>query len=73
MAEEASAVERELQWITKTLERIERSLDKLPGDARELYVTKTEFEPVKRLVYGVAILILSSVVMAIIAQVVVSK
>lgn len=52
---------------------MERSLEKLPTDSERIYVTKVEFDPVKRLVYGVVMLILSAVVMAIIAQVVVSK
>lgn len=63
----------DLEWIKKTLEEIKRALAELPPATAQLYVTKTEFEPIKRLVYGVAALILASVIMALIAQVVVSR
>jgi len=68
-----NGTERDLEWIKKTLEEIKTNLAALPPASAALYVTKAEFEPVKRLVYGVVMLILSTVVMAIIAQVLVSK
>lgn len=70
---ESTGIERDLEWIKKALEEIKGDLDKVAPAAAYLYVTKAEFEPVKRLVYGVVGLILASVVMALIAQVVVSK
>lgn len=69
----ATATERDLEWIKKTLEEIKGDLSKVAPAVADVYVTKAEFEPVKRLVYGVVMLILSAVVMALIAQVVVSK
>lgn len=68
-----TGTERDLEWIKKTLEEIKVALAALPPAAAQLYVTKAEFEPIKRLVYGVVALILASVVMALIAQVVVSR
>lgn len=71
--DQSTATERDLEWIKKTLEEIKMTLAALPPATAQLYVTKAEFEPIKRLVYGVVGLILASVVMALIAQVVVSK
>lgn len=70
---ESTGTERDLEWIKKTLEEIKVAVAELPPAAAQLYVTKAEFEPIKRLVYGVAGLILASVVLALIAQVVVSR
>lgn len=75
--EQFAAIESDLRWITKTLEKIERNIDKQPADAALLYVTKAEFEaklaPLQRVVYGLVTLILSAVVMAAISQVLISK
>lgn len=71
--EQLAAIKNDLLWITKTLAEMKGDFAKVSSDAERLYVTKAEFEPVKRLVYGVVMLILSAVVMALIAQVVVSK
>lgn len=71
--EPPTAIERDLEWIKKTLETMERGLEKIPTDTERIYVTKAEFEPIKRVVYGIVTLILSAVVMAIVAQVLVSK
>lgn len=70
---DGSATERDLEWIKKTLEEIKLTLVAQSSQAAQLYVTKAEFEPIKRLVYGVVGLILASVVMALVAQVVVSR
>lgn len=57
--------------ILKTkVEYIERGIDSIKGqlaDMQKRYITKEEFEPVKKIVYGLVSLILVSVIGAIVA------
>lgn len=54
-------------------EKIDGKLDKLAENIERKYVTKTEFTPVKQIVYGLVSLILLTVVAAVIATVVKAK
>jgi len=52
----------DMEYVKKTLEKIDRRL--------ELdYITKTEFEPIKKIVYGLVMLVLTAVVGAIVSLV----
>jgi hypothetical protein len=57
---------RLLTEIDKKVTRLEVLLERVSKD----YVTQAEFEPVKKLVYGVTGLLLSAVVVAVVALVV---
>ena len=52
------------------LERMQRDLKDLKDESREQYVTKTQFEPVQRLVYGMVGLVLIAVITALMAIIV---
>ena len=53
-----------------TLKDVYELIGQLREDIKETYVTKAEFNPVKACVYGFIGLILTSIVVALIAQVV---
>jgi len=52
------------------LERMQQDLKELKHESREQYVTKTQFEPIQKLVYGMVGLVLVAVVTAILAIVI---
>ena len=52
------------------LERMQRDLTDLKHESREQYVTKAQFEPVQKLVYGMVGLVLEAVITALLAIVV---
>lgn len=56
-----------------TLKDVYQQIDLLRQDIEERYVTYKEFKPVKGLVYGFVILILTAVATALVAQVVTAK
>lgn len=71
--EAPNAHERLVSQIARIDERtisIDESIKEIKADLSSHYVTKQEFEPIKKLVYGVAALILSTVVVAVLALVV---
>lgn len=49
------------------LERMQRDLKELKDESREQFVTKIEFEPIQRLVYGMVGLVLLSVLTGLLA------
>ena len=49
------------------LERMQRDLKELKDESRDQFVTKVEFEPIQRLVYGMIGLVLLSVLTALMA------
>lgn len=56
--------------LRKDLEYIKNEVSNLRSDIHDGYITKTEFEPVQRLVYGMVSIILVAVVGALIALVI---
>lgn len=56
-----------------TIRDVYEQIDKLRQDIEENYVSKVEFTPIKILVYGFVGLLLTAVVGALIAQVVIAK
>ena len=52
------------------LERMQNDLNDLKKESREQYVTKIQFEPIQRLVYGMVGLILIAVLTALLAIVI---
>lgn len=56
-----------------TIRDVYEQIDKLRQDIEENYVSKAEFTPVKILVYGFVGLLMTAVVGALIAQVVIAK
>lgn len=67
--EELRGLHELLRDIDKKVTRLETLLETFQKD-QEHFITRTEFEPVKKLVYGVTSLILSGVVVALVALVV---
>ena len=59
--------------MSTTLSNVEKDISELKKDLREQYVTRTEFEPVQRLVYGLVGLVLVAVVSALIGLVVIGQ
>ena len=53
-----------------TIKDVYEQVDKLREDIRETYVTKVEFNPVRAIAYGFVALLMTTVLGAIIAQVV---
>ena len=52
--------------VYELIERLEQKIDKT-------YVTKTEFKPVRAIVYGFTALILTSVLGAVLAQIIIAR
>ena len=52
------------------LERMQKDLRDLKDESRDQYVTKIQFEPIQRLVYGMVGLILIAVITALMAIVI---
>jgi len=52
----------DMDYVKKTLEKIDRRLE-------ANYVTKLEFEPIKKIVYGLVMLVLTTVVVALVSVV----
>lgn len=61
--------EKQLSNIAKDIFYIRRDLDKISIVIEKDYVTKDQFEPVKRIVYGLVSIILVAVVGAVVALV----
>ncbi|EAB4417279.1 hypothetical protein D7B12_17770 [Salmonella enterica] len=62
----------DLKRLTENVIRLQEKVSNLESGVREL-VSKAEFTPVKLVVYGLAGTVLSSVLMALIATVVIRK
>lgn len=56
--------------MANDIEYIKKSLTKIDTKLEGEYVTKTEFDPVKRIVYGLVAIVLTAVVGALVALVV---
>lgn len=56
--------------IQKDIEYLTREITKLTKQVENNFVTKAEFEPIKKLVYGLVGLILTSVVVAVLTVVI---
>jgi anthranilate phosphoribosyltransferase len=59
-----------LKFINEGLAEIKGDVKSMKDDVKECYVTKVEFDPIKRLVYGAVGVILLAVIGAVIALVV---
>lgn len=57
--------------IKQDLEYIARSVNKIEKKLEDDYVTKTEFDPIQRLVYGMVGLVMVTVLGALLAMVVI--
>jgi len=55
--------------MAKDVGYIKAKVDSIEKDIKADYVSRTEFEPIKKLVYGMVTLILSGVVVAVISLV----
>lgn len=64
------STETQIAVIATTVKNIEKDVDEIKTKLDENYITKSEFEPVKRVVYGLVALILSAVVIAVVALVI---
>lgn len=53
--------------LQKDVEYIKKSLDELKKNQNHNFVTKAEFEPIKKIIYGLVGLILAGVVTSILA------
>jgi hypothetical protein len=61
-----AVVANDVEHIKKSVDRIEKRFDNLDSQ----YVEKSEFEPVKKVVYGVVALILTAVIGALVGLVI---
>ena len=59
-----------LAVISKTLEYIKEELDEIKEKLDSHYVTRTEFDPIKKIVYGIVGSVLLGVVAALISLVI---
>lgn len=55
-------IQRDIDYIKNKVEHIDNALS-------EDYVSRVEFDPIKRIVYGLVALVMSSVVIALVAMV----
>lgn len=67
---ERAILSNDLEYIKEALARIEKQQAETLVMVSDKYVTKVEFEPVKRVVYGLVALVLTGVITALIALVV---
>jgi hypothetical protein len=51
---------------------LDRKIDSMEHQMKLEFITKNEFEPIRKLVYGLVSLVLTAVVLALIAQVVIN-
>jgi hypothetical protein len=59
-----------------TLEYIRRDIEEIKEDIKDLkddFITRAEFEPVKKLVYGIVALVLTGVISAVLGLVLISR
>ena len=61
-----AVVQTQMEGVKEDLQRIEQGLSRIP----DLFVSKAEFDPVKRIVYGLVSVVLVSVIGAVIGLVV---
>ena len=62
--------DRELGIIITKLSNVEKDIDEIKTEMKKCYVSKEEFNPIKRLVYGAVGVILTAVLGAIVAFVI---
>lgn len=77
MAKKTNGTETRLAVMANNIEYIKSELTEVKGEVKEVkesleakYVTQTEFDPVKKIVYGIVGLILTAVVGALVSLVV---
>lgn len=63
-------LEASIDYIKQKLHDLCEEIDDLKKDNKETYVTKTEFTPIKQLVYGAVAIILTAVLSALVYLVV---
>ena len=61
--------EIELAMISKDIKYIQRDVVDIKHKLESQYVTQTEFEPIKKIVYGIMMLVLTTIVIAIVSVV----
>lgn len=59
-----------LDLLAKDIDYIKKSIDQLTGSLEKNYVTKDQFEPVQKVVYGLVTIILATVVGALLILVI---
>lgn len=65
--------ETKIALIAKDINYMKEKLDEVDGKLNAHYVTKEEFEPIKKVVYGLVSIILVAVVGAVVSLVVTSR
>lgn len=70
MAEDKQSTETTLALIGQKLDNLEKKIDKIDKSLECDYVSQDQFEPIKRIVYGMVGVILLSVVAALFALIV---
>ena len=66
----AAVMANDINYIKENVIAIKLELHQLKVDSDSAYVTKIEFQPIQRLVYGLVSLALSGIVIAVLALVV---
>ena len=62
-------IAQELKYVTKSVDRVDKKIDEVKHTLENQYVTKTEFEPYKKLIAGLVFLVLTAVVGAMVGMV----
>lgn len=65
--------ETKIALIAKDINYMKEKLDEVDGKLNSHYVTKEEFEPIKKVVYGLVSIILVAVVGAVVSLVVTNR
>ena len=64
------AVEVTLEGIKKDISYIKVSVTEIKDTIKKDYVTKVEFDPIKKIVYGLVSIVLASVFIAVLSMVI---
>ena len=70
LSDTMSKIERNVEKVERDVEKVDTKIDKkidgLQADLKKDYVTKAEFEPVKKAVYGFIAAVITTVILALI-------
>jgi len=71
MAKNKRSDEIEIAVLSEKIINIDKNVTEIKKKMEDDYVTKSEFEPIKRIVYGVVTLMLGAIITALIATVII--
>lgn len=71
MDKNSTSIAKDITKLQVTVEYIQKKVDEIAANQERDYVLKTEFEPVKKVVYGMVSIVLTAVVVALVGLLVV--